>query len=245
MNVGCVYLFWVVLQIRFILEIYYCVGNCCKFIDMNVEKCYQIFFCLWEQNLNLIIELDYFSIFELLILVVLLVQVMDVSVNKVMVKFYLVVNMSEVIYVLGVEGLIFYIKIIGLFNSKVVNVIKICKILMDQYYSEVFVNWDVLEFLFGVGRKIVNVVLNMVFGQLVMVVDIYIFRVFNCICIVFGKNVLEVEKKFMWMVLKEFLLDVYYWLILYGCYVCIVCKFCCGVCIIEDLCEFKDKIEYD
>lgn len=101
---------------------------------------------------------------------------------------------------------------------------------------------EVLEVLFGVGCKIVNVVLNIVFGWLIIVVDMYIFCVFNCIKFVVGKNVDEVEYKLFKVVFNEFKFDVYYWLILYGCYICVVCKLCCGSCIIEDFCEFKDKV---
>lgn len=86
-------------------------------------------------------------------------------------------------------------------------------------------------------------VLNIVFGYLIIVVDMYIFCVLNCIGFVFGKNVVEVEKKLLKVVFVEFKVDVYYWLILYGCYICIVCKFCCGLCIIEDLCEYKEKMD--
>lgn len=90
----------------------------------------------------------------------------------------MVVNILVVMLELGVEGVKFYIKIIGLFNSKVENVIKICCILLDKYNGEVLEDWVVLEVFFGVGCKIVNVVLNIVFGWLIIVVDMYIF----CVC---------------------------------------------------------------
>ncbi|MGC1510547.1 endonuclease III [Ketobacter sp. MCCC 1A13808] len=212
---------------------------------MNAEKRHQIFSRLREQNPNPTTELDYSSTFELLISVVLSAQATDVSVNKATAKLYPVANTPEAIYALGVEGLTPYIKTIGLFNSKAVNVIKTCKILMDQYHSEVPANRDALESLPGVGRKTANVVLNTAFGQPAMAVDTHIFRVSNRTRIAPGKNVLEVEKKLMRMVPKEFLLDAHHWLILHGRYVCTARKPRCGACIIEDLCEFKDKTEYD
>ncbi len=58
-----------------------------------------------------------------------------------------------------------------------------------------------------------------------------------------GKNVVEVEKKLEKVVPKEFKVDVHHWLILHGCYTCVARKPKCGSCIIEDLCEFKDKTE--
>lgn len=209
---------------------------------MNKVKCLVIFIRLWENDFYFIIELYFSLLFELLIVVLFFVQVIDVSVNKVIVKFYLVVNMFVVMLVLGVDGVKLYIKIIGLFNSKVENVIKICCILLEQYNGEVLEDRVVLEVLFGVGCKIVNVVLNIVFGWLIIVVDMYIFCVCNWMQFVSGKNVEQVEEKFLKVVFVEFKVDCYYWLILYGCYICIVCKLCCGFCLIEDFCEYKDKV---
>lgn len=128
---------------------------------------------------------------------------------------------------LGEDGLKKYIVIIGLFNVKVKNVIVICVLLICDYGGEVFCDCVVFEVLLGVGCKMVNVVFNIVFGELVMVVDIYIFCVVNCIGLVFGKDVCVVEDLLVKVIFVEFLFDVYYWLILYGCYVCKVCKLDC------------------
>ncbi|MCP5014042.1 MAG: endonuclease III [Ketobacter sp.] len=212
---------------------------------MNKEKRYEIFSRLRDQNPNPTTELNYNSTFELLISVILSAQATDVSVNKATAKLYPVANTPEAIYKLGVKGLTPYIKTIGLFNSKAENVIKTCKILMDQYGSEVPDERAALESLPGVGRKTANVVLNTAFGQPAMAVDTHIFRMSNRTRIAPGKTVLEVEKKLMRNVPKEFLLDAHHWLILHGRYVCTARKPRCGACIIEDLCEFKDKTEYD
>jgi len=212
---------------------------------MNKDKRYQIFSRLREQNPNPTTELEYSSTFELLIAVMLSAQATDVSVNKATAKLYPVANTPAAIYQLGVKGLTPYIKTIGLFNSKAENVIKTCKILLEQYNSEVPDDRKALEALPGVGRKTANVVLNTAFGQPAMAVDTHIFRVSNRTKIAPGKNVLEVENKLMRHVPKEFLLDAHHWLILHGRYVCTARKPRCGACIIEDLCEFKDKTEYD
>ena len=212
---------------------------------MNKEKRYEIFSRLRDQNPNPTTELEYTSTFELLISVILSAQATDVSVNKATAKLYPVANTPEAIYKLGVKGLTPYIKTIGLFNSKAENVIKTCKILMDEYNSEVPSDRKALEALPGVGRKTANVVLNTAFGQPAMAVDTHIFRLSNRTKIAPGKTVLEVEKKLMRNVPKEFLLDAHHWLILHGRYVCTARKPRCGACIIEDLCEYKDKTEYE
>ncbi|MCW8903071.1 MAG: endonuclease III, partial [Sedimenticola sp.] len=98
-----------------------------------------------------------------------------------------------------------------------------------------------LEALPGVGRKTANVVLNTVFRQPTMAVDTHIFRVANRTKIAPGKNVLEVEKRLLRNIPREFLLDAHHWLILHGRYTCLARSPRCGSCIIEDLCEFRDK----
>lgn len=131
---------------------------------------------------------------------------------------------------------------IGFYCIKVKNVVVMCWILFECYDGEVLVDCEVFEGLLGVGCKMVNVVLNIVFGQLMIVVDMYIFCVVNCIGFVLGKDVWVVEVVFEKFMLKEFLQDVYYWLILYGCYVCKVWWFECWYCVIELLCEFWLKM---
>ena len=211
---------------------------------MNAEKRYEIFSRLRAENPNPTTELNYSSAFELLIAVILSAQATDVSVNKATDKLFPAANTPEAILKLGVDGLKKYIKTIGLFNSKAENVIKTCRILLEKHAGEVPDNREDLETLPGVGRKTANVVLNTYFGQPAMAVDTHIFRVSNRTKIAKGKDVLEVEKKLMRHVPKEFLLDAHHWLILHGRYVCTARKPKCGACIIEDLCEFKDKTEY-
>ncbi|MBE9396661.1 endonuclease III [Pontibacterium sp. N1Y112] len=210
---------------------------------MNKQKRHEIFTRLRDDNPNPTTELEYNSPFELLIAVILSAQATDVGVNKATRKLYPVANTPEAIYALGVDGLKEYIKTIGLFNAKAENVIKTCRMLIDLHSSEVPDNREALEALPGVGRKTANVVLNTAFGHPAMAVDTHIFRVSNRTKIAPGKNVNEVEQKLLRFVPKEFLLDAHHWLILLGRYVCTARKPRCGSCLIEDLCEYKDKTE--
>lgn len=208
---------------------------------MNKAKRHEIFSRLREDNPNPVTELNYSNPFELLIAVILSAQATDVGVNKATDKLYPVANTPEAIYALGVEGLSEYIKTIGLFNSKARNVIETCRLLVEQHNSQVPETREELEALPGVGRKTANVVLNTAFGHPVMAVDTHIFRVSNRTGIAPGKTVLEVEKKLMRHVPREFLLDAHHWLILHGRYVCRARTPQCGSCRIEDLCEYKHK----
>ena len=212
---------------------------------MNAAKRHEIFRRLHEDNPEPKTELAYSSPFELLIAVILSAQATDVGVNKATAKLFPVANTPEAIHALGVAGLSEYIKTIGLYNGKAKNVIETCRILVEQHGSQVPQSREALEALPGVGRKTANVVLNTAFRQLTMAVDTHIFRVSNRTGIAPGKNVLEVEKKLLKFVPKEFLLDSHHWLILHGRYVCQARKPRCGSCRIEDLCEYQHKTSDD
>ncbi len=210
---------------------------------MNKQKRTEIFARLRDANPSPTTELVYSSPFELLIAVMLSAQATDVSVNKATAKLFPAANTPEAIYALGVKRLKDYIKTIGLFNTKAENVIKTCRILIDQHGSQVPTTREALEALPGVGRKTANVVLNTAFRQPAMAVDTHIFRVSNRTGIAPGKTVLEVENKLMKFVPPEFLMDAHHWLILHGRYTCVARKPKCGSCLIEDLCEYRDKTE--
>ena len=212
---------------------------------MNAAKRYEIFRRFQEDNPKPETELNFSSNFELLIAVILSAQATDVGVNKATDKLFPVANTPEAMYALGYEGLCEYTKTIGLYPTKTKNVLETCRLLIERHNSQVPDTRAELEALPGVGRKTANVVLNTAFGQVAMAVDTHIFRVSNRTKIATGKNVLEVEKKLLLFVPKEFLLDAHHWLILHGRYVCQARKPRCGSCRIEDLCEFKQKTSDD
>ncbi|NGN98643.1 endonuclease III [Grimontia sp. S25] len=209
---------------------------------MNNEKRVQILERLRAENPHPETELNWSTPFELLIAVLLSAQATDVSVNKATDKLYPVANTPQALLDLGVDGVKEYIKTIGLFNSKAENVIKTCRIIVEQHGGEVPENREALEALPGVGRKTANVVLNTAFGWPTIAVDTHIFRVSNRTKFAMGKNVDQVEEKLLKVVPKEFKVDVHHWLILHGRYTCVARKPRCGSCIIEDLCEFKEKV---
>ncbi len=210
---------------------------------MNKDKRYAIFSRLQNENPTPTTELNYASPFELLIAVILSAQATDISVNKASAKLFALANTPEAMLALGESGLKKYIKTIGLYNSKASNIIKTCRILLEQHNGQVPEHQNELEALPGVGRKTANVVRNTAFGYPTIAVDTHIFRVANRTHIAPGKTVLEVEKKLLKFVPQEFRQDAHHWLILHGRYTCIARKPRCGSCIIEDLCEYKHKTE--
>ena len=211
---------------------------------MNKEKRIEILKRLRAANPHPTTELNFSSPFELLIAVILSAQATDKGVNKATDKLFPVANTPQGILALGVDGLKEYIKTIGLFNSKAENIIKTCRDLIEKHNGEVPEDREALEALAGVGRKTANVVLNTAFGHPTIAVDTHIFRVCNRTGFAPGKDVVKVEEKLIKVVPAEFKVDVHHWLILHGRYTCVARKPRCGACIIEDLCEYKNKTEY-
>jgi len=208
---------------------------------MNTAKRTAIYAKLRELDPSPDTELHYVNPFELLVAVILSAQATDISVNKATDKLYPVANTPEKILALGVNGLKPYIRTIGLFNSKAENIIKTCRILIEEHDSVVPQTRFELEQLPGVGRKTANVVLNTAFGEPTIAVDTHIFRVSNRTGIAKGKTPLEVEKRLVRLTPDEFKKDAHHWLILHGRYVCKARKPLCGECPIIECCEYKRK----
>ena len=208
---------------------------------MNTEKRSAIYAKLRELDPNPDTELHYVSPFELLVAVILSAQATDISVNKATDHLYPVANTPESILALGVKGLKPYIKTIGLYNNKAENIIKTCKLLIDEHNSQVPTTREALESLPGVGRKTANVILNTAFGEPTIAVDTHIFRVSNRTGIAKGKTPLDVEKRLVRLTPDEFKKDAHHWLILHGRYVCKARKPLCGNCPIVEWCEYKQK----
>jgi endonuclease-3 len=210
---------------------------------MNRQIRSEIFRRLKAANPAPTTELEYTTPFELLVAVILSAQATDVGVNKATRKLFPVARTPAAILALGEEGLRHYIRTIGLFNTKAKNVIATCRILLESHGGEVPADRKALEALPGVGRKTANVVLNTAFGQPTMAVDTHIFRVSNRTGIARGRTVLEVEKRLLRLVPREYLHDAHHWLILHGRYVCKARRPDCQACVIRDLCEYRDKTD--
>jgi endonuclease-3 len=208
---------------------------------VNAAKRREIFRRFAAANPHPTTELEYASVFELLVAVVLSAQATDKSVNLATRELYKHANTPQAILKLTQAGLEPYIQRIGLYKSKAKHLIATCEILLTQHAGEVPRARDALEKLPGVGRKTANVILNTAFGEPVMAVDTHIFRVANRIPLAPGKTVLEVERKLMKAIPRDYLLDAHHWLILHGRYTCRARKPDCPHCLIADLCEYPLK----
>ena len=186
-------------------------------------------------------ELNYTTPYELLVAVVLSAQATDKGVNLATAKLFPVANTAAAVAALGVDGLIPYIRTIGLYKNKAKNVIALSEILRDKYAGEVPRTFDELVALPGVGRKTANVVLNVAFGQPTVAVDTHIFRVCKRTGFAAGKTPDEVEEKLLKVVPPEFLHNAHHWILLHGRYCCKARSPECERCPVAAWCRAPEK----
>ena len=188
-------------------------------------------------------ELEHVNAFTLVVAVALSAQATDAGVNKATRGLFAVADTPQKMLDLGEEGVIEHIKTIGLFRNKAKNVIKLSRILVEDYNGIVPSSRAALQSLPGVGRKTANVVLNMWFKQPSQAVDTHIFRFGNRSGVAPGKNVDVVERAIEDNIPAEFQHHAHHWMILHGRYICVARKPKCGICPINDLCPFEEKTE--
>ena len=186
-------------------------------------------------------ELEFASVFELLVAVLLSAQATDVGVNKATRKLFAFANTPQKILALGLPALEGHIKTIGLYHSKARHLMQTCAMLVDHYGGAVPRTREALESLPGVGRKTANVILNVAFGEPTMAVDTHLFRLGNRTGLAPGKTPLAVEQALLRRVPAQYLVDAHHWLILHGRYVCKAARPLCGQCSVAFCCDFATK----
>ena len=208
---------------------------------LSHEQIIEVFSRFKVQNPSPKSELEFSSPFTLLVAVVLSAQATDKSVNVATRELYKVADTPQKILALGEEGLIPYIKSIGLYKSKAKHVISLCQKLISDFGGEVPRSREDLMSLSGVGRKTANVVLNVVWGEHTMPVDTHLLRIAPKIGLAEGDTPEKVEKSLLERIPDEFMEHAHHWLILHGRYVCTARNPKCENCIINDICLYQKK----
>ena len=175
--------------------------------------------------------------YTLLVSVVLSAQATDKSVNKATESLYKIVDTPQKMLELGEEGLIEYIKSIGLYKNKAKNVIALSKILIEKFNSEIPKTREDLMSLPGVGRKTANVILNVVYGEKTMPVDTHLLRISPRIGLSFGTTPESIETDLLKIIPDVYMQHAHHWLILHGRYVCTARNPKCSECLIKDICQ--------
>tara|TARA_Y100000590_G_scaffold467603_1_gene647068 strand:+ start:3204 stop:3836 length:633 start_codon:yes stop_codon:yes gene_type:complete len=187
-------------------------------------------------------DLKYTNTFTLLLAVVLSAQSTDVGVNKATKKLFLIADTPKKILNLGISKLKFFIKTIGLYNTKAKNIINLSQIIIERFNGKVPNTREELTSLPGVGRKTANVILNIAFKKSTIAVDTHIFRVSNRTKIAIGKKPIDVELKLEDIVPEKYKKQAHHLLILHGRYVCKARSPICKICVVNDLCMYKNKL---
>ena len=209
--------------------------------QLNYQTLREIFTRLQEADPAPKGELEHVNVYTLVVAVALSAQATDAGVNKATRKLFEVADTPQKMLDLGEEALTEHIKTIGLFRQKAKNVIKLSRILVEEYDGIVPNSRAALQSLPGVGRKTANVVLNMWWQHPAQAVDTHIFRVGNRTGIAPGKTVDAVERAIEDHIPADFQLHAHHWLILHGRYTCVARKPKCAACIIRDICPFEEK----
>lgn len=212
-------------------------------MSLKRKKASKIFAVLSKENPNPKTELEYSNEYQLLVAVVLSAQATDISVNKCTKHLFEIVKTPEDMLNLGKEGLIRYIKSIGLYKAKAKNIIALSDVLKTSYHSYVPDNFTDLIKLPGVGRKTANVVLNCLFGQLRIAVDTHVFRVSKRLGLANTETPDKVEEELMQIVPDKYLRNAHHWLVLHGRYVCKARKPECKKCSIKNYCLYYSELK--
>ena len=207
---------------------------------LSVEEICEVFDRFQKQNPEPASELKWKNAYTMLVSTVLSAQATDKSVNKATESLYKIADTPEKMLALGEEGLISYIKSIGLYRSKAKHVMALSKMLIEKFGGEVPADREAIMSLPGAGRKTANVVLNVVFKQPTMPVDTHLMRICPKIGLAEGKNPLEVENSLIERIPQKYMQHAHHWLILHGRYVCKARNPLCNECIIADICRHNE-----
>ncbi|HIU64225.1 MAG TPA: endonuclease III [Candidatus Avacidaminococcus intestinavium] len=185
--------------------------------------------------------LDYNSTFELLIAVILSAQCTDERVNIVTKRLFPDYNAPDKLGALTITEMEALIHDCGLYKSKAKNILKTCRLLVEQFNGQVPDNLEDLMTLPGVGKKTANVMLSVAFGIPAIAVDTHVFRVSHRLGLAKGKDPLAVEQELMKVIPKNKWGDAHHWLIWHGRKVCKARKPLCANCTLINLCPYKEK----
>ena len=218
------------------------ISNC--FFIVNTSTLNQIFSKLSKAIPAPQSDLQYVNHYTLLVAVVLSAQSTDAQVNKATKDLFAKYDTPEKILKLGLQGIIPYVKSIGLFNSKAKNVIALSQILVEKHDSKVPENFDLLCDLPGVGRKTANVVMSVAFGHTTIAVDTHVYRLSRRLNLSLGETPDAVEKDLMDIVPDQYKKIAHHLLILHGRYTCKARNPECEKCVISKECIHFLNVNY-
>lgn len=183
-------------------------------------------------------ELEFGSVFQLLVATVLSAQCTDKRVNQVTPDLFSHYPDAASFVSADVEDVLKYISCVSYPNSKAKHIVELSRMLVDKYNGEVPSALDDLLSLPGVGRKTANVILAVAFSEAAMPVDTHVFRVSHRMGLVpkAATTPLAVEKSLVEQIPKSLQADAHHWLLLHGRYICTSRRPHCVECPFRELC---------
>ncbi|CCY81235.1 endonuclease III [Prevotella sp. CAG:1185] len=183
-------------------------------------------------------ELEFGSVFQLLVAVILSAQCTDKRVNSITPQLFERYPDAKSMAEAEADEVYEYIKSISYPNAKAQHLVSMARMLMTDFNGEVPDTMDKLIKLPGVGRKTSNVIQAVAFGRSVIAVDTHVFRVSHRLGLVSRKanTPLKVESELMANIPAEYATDAHHWLLLHGRYVCTSRKPHCEKCPFDNIC---------
>ena len=186
-------------------------------------------------------ELEFGSVFQLLVAVVLSAQCTDKRVNQVTPELFAHYPDARAMAEADEAEIYEYVKSVSYPNAKARHLVELSRMLVEEYGGEVPNDFDALLRLPGVGRKTANVMQAVAFGQSAMPVDTHVYRVSHRLGLVpsTADTPLKVEKMLVKHIPAEDLARAHHWLLLHGRYVCTSRKPHCDKCELNNICPKK------
>lgn len=186
-------------------------------------------------------ELEFGSVFQLLVAVVLSAQCTDKRVNQVTPELFTHYPDAQAMAEADESEIYEYVKSVSYPNAKARHLVELARMLVSEYGGEVPNDFDALLRLPGVGRKTANVMQAVAFGQSAMPVDTHVYRVSHRLGLVpsTADTPLKVEKALIKHIPADDLARAHHWLLLHGRYVCTSRKPHCDKCELSDICPKK------
>lgn len=186
-------------------------------------------------------ELEFGSVFQLLVAVVLSAQCTDKRVNQVTPELFAHYHDARTMAEADESEIYEYVKSVSYPNAKARHLVELARMLVSEYGGEVPNDFDALLRLPGVGRKTANVMQAVAFGQSAMPVDTHVYRVSHRLGLVpsTADTPLKVEKMLVKHIPAEDLARAHHWLLLHGRYVCTSRKPHCDKCELSNICPKK------
>lgn len=186
-------------------------------------------------------ELDFGSVFQLLVATMLSAQCTDKRVNMVTPELFRHYPDAKTMAQAEADDVLEYISSVSYPNSKAKHLVEMARMVMSDFAGEVPQTMDDLQRLPGVGRKTANVIQAVAYGKGAMPVDTHVFRVSHRLGLVSEKanTPLKVEMELRKNIAEDVLADAHHWLLLHGRYVCQSRKPKCDVCPFTTFCPKK------